>query len=156
MHDLTVEKDEAGAANAHFASRMRTGQFERLAQEIRQGVARRNAARHFVAVDRHADIDQVRSRSCLDDLAEQSAQKNAREVALHRRRHMLILGRVEVVADERLGRRHRGLVQSLADQTLLGLSGTQRRVSNGKEHDADVLDPDRPRNSARMPQPTSA
>ena len=61
-------------------------------------------------------------------------------MTLHRGRHMLILGWVEIVTDHRLGCRHRGLIQSLADQTLLGLSGTQRRVSNGKEHDADVLD----------------
>ena len=59
---------------------MRAGQLERLAQEIRQRVARRNARRHLAAVDDQADrrFDGSLNGSCLMRISRRAGGRAAR------------------------------------------------------------------------------
>lgn len=65
MHDAAVEKHEARTTDAHLATGMGAGEFERLAQEIGERRSRRDAMRDLAAIHRHGHINKIAHGTCL-------------------------------------------------------------------------------------------
>ncbi len=132
-HDLAVDANGAGAADAVLAADMAAGQRQILAQKIDQGLARLDAFNNLFAVDGERNVDGMAAHEArLHQLRGHAAQQHAGEMLLH------FAGGLHVVRRIEIERCDRG-VDAAACQRRFGFPGAHGRGANAEKSQVYVI-----------------